>query len=613
MRPALTGALLAALSVAGCGDDAAPPTADVVRPRILAVRASVPQLPGTALRVTASNRDSIVAAPRLRVESTAGGEIALYPRSADEWTYELTARLVDALGPGRHAVDLILEGESSSGEERLSDVFPYELEIAEDLAFALTEVPSGSVFRNEPGILLGDGVLEAAEGSMVARFDGTFTADGGSPSALTVELPVSQAEPGDRARGLVILGTELGGSLPGTFEGTVTLVATLAGRLPVETASRPTTLRFQPPAIFSLAPDDAALEHVVRIRGGGFLGGEGVPLVRLDGTFAAGDGGSSAVTEELFPTFVDGETLEWVLDAETQGDALVSTLFGATEGVFQGTATPVTIDATDREQLGDPAPVELTLGPVRQVVLLRFLPGFYESLPRFGLAAAAGEVEERVAERIESIFGAWRVDVRLERPEDVSAAGYARVEIGGPDPNGLGLFGYDNSPGKDVGNLRLFDAIGGANAETQADGYPGFGGVFVESMLMWSSHPDMEGGAGPEPDPLFDEIFDPVRERHATAAEIAGSGARATVVQRALDALAAAIGETTAHELGHSFGLAAPYGPATTFHNMGDGNGCLMDSGGSRPFGERAAQPGYAQTGLCGDAATYLDEILGNP
>jgi len=36
-------------------------------------------------------------------------------------------------------------------------------------------------------------------------------------------------------RGLVVLGTELGGSMPGTFEGTVTLEATLAGRVPMAT------------------------------------------------------------------------------------------------------------------------------------------------------------------------------------------------------------------------------------------------------------------------------------------------------------------------------------------------------------------------------------------
>ena len=50
------------------------------------------------------------------------------------------------------------------------------------------------------------------------------------------------------------------------------------------------------------------------------------------------------------------------------------------------------------------------------------------------------------------------------------------------DPNGLGLFGYDNTPGKDDGNTRLYDKLGGLNAQTQQDGYPGYGGVFLESI-----------------------------------------------------------------------------------------------------------------------------------
>ena len=610
MRPLL----IVAMAFAACGDDGGGPNDDVVvRPRIIAVRSSVPQLPGTALRITAANRDALAAAPSLTVYAP-GSEVSLVPRAEDDWTYEITARLVEALGPGTHAVDLVLEGESAAGSQRTSDPYAYEFFLATDLEVALTEVPTGSVFRNEPAIVNGDGVLERGEGTMVARFEGTFTPDGGSPMALAVDLPLSQAEPGDRTRGLVVLGTELGGSLPGIFEGTLTMVATLAGRLPKETSSRPTTLRFQPPAIFALTPSAAPLEHVMLVRGGGFLGGDGLTLVRLAGTFTASDGGTSTVREELLPQWIDGETLAWVLDAEAQGSRLVSTLFGETEGQFEGTATPVTLDSADGELVGDPAPVRLALTPVRQVVFMRFLPGFYESLPRFGLGAAAGTLEEAVVERIETIFSAWRVEVRLERPVDVSPAGYATVEIGGPDPNGLGLFGYDNSPGKDVGNLRLFDAVGGANAETQADGFPGFGGVFVESMLTWSSHPELDQGEiGPAADSLFDEIFDPVRREPATASEIGGSGSRASEVRRAVDALAAAIGETTAHELGHSFGLADPYGSATVFHNAGDREGCLMDSGSARPFGERAAQPGYAPTTLCGESATYMDAILGAP
>ena len=104
-----------------------------------------------------------------------------------------------------------------------------------------------------------------------------------------------------------------------------------------------------------------------------------------------------------------------------------------------------------------------------------------------------------------------------------------------------------------------------------------------------------------------------MRAHPATPAELAGTGtpARHAVVQRALRALGSIIGETTSHELGHSLGLAQPDGPPTAFHDMGDDLGCLMESGGARPLGERAAEPDFTETHFCYDAPAYLDRILG--
>ena len=239
------------------------------------------------------------------------------------------------------------------------------------------------------------------------------------------------------------------------------------------------------------------------------------------------------------------------------------------------------------------------------------LPGFFASLPRFGLAAASGVIKDMIASRISNIYSGWNIDVRVDQPTDVTASGVTTVEVGGPDPNGLGLFGYDNSPGKDVGNLRLGDTVGGANAETLMDGSPGYGGVFIDGFLFFSESQPPSSGSGPEPDPLFDEIFSGVRASPATLAEVRGEGPRAAEVERAVRALASMVGETTAHELGHSFGLANPFGSANSFHNRSDQPGCLMDSGSARPFGERTDQPGFEDTHLCGDHVEYLDTILG--
>ena len=75
----------------------------------------------------------------------------------------------------------------------------------------------------------------------------------------------------------------------------------------------------------------------------------------------------------------------------------------------------------------------------------------------------------------------------------------------------MGLFGYDNSPGKDNGNVRLYDQLGGVNALTQQDGYPGFGGVFLRSLMGFSKHPARSRRPCPAPIRMFDKIFDPFR------------------------------------------------------------------------------------------------------
>lgn len=606
----MTGRALAvalAITWVSCADNA--PVILPVRPVISSVRASLPMVEGTALRVRAANLDAVGRTPTLLLTTLDDAEFELSASRVEggEAAFPLSATLVDALGNGFHDVSLVLSGEGAQSEP-----YPYVLELTDDLDLALVRGPSGSVFRNELAILDGEGFLEAGEGTLEAIFSGTFRPDAGGEVTVEARIPVLQAEPGDRTRGGVPLTTDIGGVAPGDFSGTVHLESRLSG-VRRQTDPIDVELSFQSPAFFEITPTVASLESIVTVRGGGFLGGAGdeVTLMRVMGMFTP-EGGSpiSFGPEELVFDWRSGSELGWTIESVNEGDVLVSRLFGAERGRFVGTMTPVVISGVE-EDVGSGGPIDLRLGAIRQVVYLRFLPGFYAALPRFGVAASAGRLEMLAAERIESIYADWNVEVRLSVPQDVSSAGYAIVEVGGPDPNGIGLFGYDNTPDKDVGNLRLADRIGGENAATQANGLPGYGGVFIEGFLGWSASAELEG-AGPEPDPLFDDIFAGVQSSPTTLAEVRGEGPRAAEVDRAVRALAALVGETSAHELGHSMGLADPFGPRTVFHNRGDEPGCLMDAGGARPFGERADQPSYVDTHLCGQNADYLDGILGD-
>jgi hypothetical protein len=609
--------LLAALAlVAACsGDDVTPP-ARPAPPALVALAFPTPLLPGSRLVATIAG-----AAPdtvfTLRLSHSSGARAVLEAAAGEPRVFVLTADDADTLGTG--ALSLSAVAVTTVAE---SAALPIDVVLARALDPTLTRITTGPVTFNERATLDGAGLLFPGEGRTVAHFRGTFAPDTGSALPIDALLPVVPESPTERARGGVVLTTDLASSLrTGDFAGDVTLESTPTGGATTTSTALPASYTFGPPLALGFEPASASLGQLLDVSGAGFLGGADRPdettLLRLAGTFTPTGGTATAFGPvELVPEFVAGDRVRLIVTTAERSGELIAALFGARRGELAGTAEPVTIRGTE-ELSGAPASVRFTLGAPRQVVWLRFLPQFYELLPRFGLGSAAyGELESRVRERIQAIYLGWNLEVRLERPTDFAESGYAQVEIGGTDPNGAGLFGYDNSPGKDVGNLRLFDRLGGANAQTQADGYPGYGGVFVESLLYWSSHPELPGarpGTAPEPDPLFDTIFDPVRARPATPAEIAGSGdpARVAAVQRALSALASLIGETTAHELGHSLGLALPDGPPTAFHDPGDDPGCLMESGGSRPLGERAMEPGFPETHFCYDGPAYLDGILG--
>jgi len=275
---------------------------------------------------------------------------------------------------------------------------------------------------------------------------------------------------------------------------------------------------------------------------------------------------------------------------------------------------------------GDPTPVVLGIAHVKQVVYIRFQPAYVESLRRFGLRAVDREIRTRVLAVARRDYAGVNIEFRTEPPTDFSL--FSTVDIGGPDLNGLGYFGYDNTTGKDVGNRRLYDQIGGLNATTQQDGNPGYGGVFVESFFAFSRHP--RGLAKPidGASQLFDVIFDPFRPGGGGSAVLARdltggvemldsgagcpatSGKRADQIACAVFVLGSMIGTTMTHEIGHSLGLAAPYGDPLQFHDTGDKPNRLMDGGSARTFDERAELDGEGPAVFCDEEYDYLRQIL---
>ena len=496
-----------------------------------------------------------------------------------------------------------------------------QLEIASSLDPALAVLtPSSVIFPNEPLAVSGSGLLLGDEGTTFAILDGCFTPAGGDGCAPvpTAALNVTPLEPLERTDGVFAFEPRVVGIEPGRFEGTVTFQNEHASGEVTTSSSTPVTWDLVEPTLYGVDTMSASLGRYVTVEGAGFLGGDagGDTVLRFDGIFTPDDSGIPIELDELlFPEFTDGRHVRYVVNEE---DGLAAAIdIRHQPGLLEGLVTPViSYGGVDVE--GTASPLGFRLEPVRQVVWVNFTPAYKEGLRAFGLRAIDSRIRERALEVIRRDFATLGVEIRDEEPTDYAL--FAEVDIGGRDPNGLGLLGYDNTPGKDTDNLRLYDRIGGANAQTQEDGFPGYGGVFIESLFGYSEHPG-DLAEPVRPDARFDLLFDPFRPdvgcRPVLAADLADvpevdpstclvAEDRPHSIACAIHALGTLVGSTISHELGHSLGLADPYGPS--IHNEGEQANRLMDA--DRPFEERAELEGAGPSRFCAEEYEYLRRIV---
>lgn len=625
---------LAALA-AGC-TKASPP--DDSGLELLALDAVNPAIvvPGSAIVVNGSSFvDQPWGTTRLRLRGSHAGaevDVAVAARFVDFDRLEVVADdLFAGLGgAGQFEGEAIVEVESGvDGETYATDPLIIDLSLRDQLQPQLDSVQTGGlIFVNDPIAVQGSGLLlGGGEGTTYAVLQGCFTLEGGGScvSLGPVEVPVVPEGPFDRARGHFAFAPAIAGIRPGSFEGTVMLRNRHAGGATVASSQATVAYDMLRPTVFSVSPTSASLGQYVDITGGGFVGGTGdqLTLVQLQGTFTPTGGSQGAPVDLLLvPEFVAGPRIRYVINED---DALAQAIDLRTQtGTFVGDLTPITEYGGD-QVIGDPAQVTLAIAPVKQVVYFNFRPSYVESLRHFGLRAVDTLVRERVVAVVERDYATVNLEVRTSPPTDYAL--YAQVDISGPDPNGLGLLGYDNTPGKDTENQRLYDRIGGVNAQTQEDGYPGYGGVFIESLFAFSPNPGGYASSIAGADAAFDAIFDATRPDRGgqrvrasdlsggvprlTSSEVCPAATRSEEIACAVFVLGSLIGTTVTHEIGHSVGLANPYGEG--FHNLGDGEGRIMDSGSDRPFAERAELFGQGPGLFCDEEYDYLRQILPAP
>jgi len=496
------------------------------------------------------------------------------------------------------------------GGELQSDKIPISFLVSDSL-WPDTQFPVNTV--GQPGARIpipGSGFLLGDEGDTLALVSGEFSSESGQNLHLD-EAPVL-LEVVNRSLAQLRLGADVFGIEPGSFSGELFLQNQHStGIVTSSLQPVPVQISFIRSVVSNVLPLSVRRGQALRFNGKGFLASDpeqGVAtLMLLDGTFFRADGGIDDRTGVnsliLFP---DEITEDSQVSVTLRGNPITGEdEFGVIPGSFSGFATPWLISGGDNV-FGTATSVQIGVLPARQVIYIKILPGFDDSLDEFGLLAVKQGVLARVLQVVHRDYAGINVEFRLERPEDY--VDYTVVEVGGSDPNGANLLGLDNTEGKDVGNIRFNDVIGGFNALSEKQGYYAYGGVFVRSFFQFSKKHQL--GDNEMSNPRFDGIFS------AIAPVLGGDPAgpfdnhpsqRNGVVYLAVQVLANLIGNTISHEVGHALGLANIEG---RFHNEGDNPNWLMDSGIFRPFEERAEIDGQGPAHFSPNNRAYLEKIL---
>ncbi|MFN3197884.1 MAG: hypothetical protein ACE366_05635 [Bradymonadia bacterium] len=548
-------------------------------------------------------------------EVTVEGTVSGIPLSfTTDATYLSDTRLSMILPPADldGAIGGLFEGQLSVIMRLIPDEgrqsLPVSFELLGDLQPTIAQVPV-AVFPASPIAIQGQGFIAGAEGRTLVDIEGVFRPEGEGRTVMVNE--VSQlAEPPERLADRwqrdeieLVLDPAWVGIRPGEFEGRLRVINEGNGwSLFSEWIDFNWDLL--PPVVQDVSPLQSSRGQRITLIGNGFVGGpyQGSTTVRLDGRFQPLDGEVSDLPPggiELAPVWFSGTELgiSYSVRYETQLGRCVSGDLGAVPGRVEGTVTPI-VEWTNQRIEGTPTPIQFQVLPTRQVVWIKFLPAFTDSLRLFGLRNVSRLIQTRVMNVLRRDYEGINIEFRITEPTDYLS--YSIVEVGGPDPNAAQLFGLDNTPGLDNCNQRLDDNLAGRNADSNG----AFGGIFVESFLQLSPS---RGNDNPLSSPRFDEIFNPIISNPVGADEFPGSD-RDAAIEEAVYVLGNLIGNTVTHEIGHSLGLPVVAG-CGQYHNA-PGDSQIMDCGGDRPFEERAEIDGTPRAVFTSANRAYLEEIL---
>ena len=559
-------------------------------------------------RVGSDQGDVIV---ELRVEAGLWDTVA--PSSDVVFTGAIHVELTDEIG-------VVAEG----GLEGMTLTF------RPDATPAVELVPGGQYWSNEEIEVRGQNFLRPQEGTTLAIVSGTFVHEDDSlPDRVVTAARVPIRWTGSRTSAGLHLDPAVFGVRPGSFSGSLEFVNELRTLKSFPGNNQPAfALTLGEPYLAQLVPAQGSRGQRITFQGRGFVpqSEDGVTsmIFVFDGVLTYDEGGTLDVSGAMsLPRVPDAvlsdEAAEMAVWYEIV-DGRELTGLGAKPGLFEGTIIPVFQDQYGEFQ-GVHYEGTFRVLPSRQVVHIKYLPGFSKGLEKYGLQNVEFGIRKRILEVTNRDYGGMNVEFVETAPTEFLE--YATIEIGGPDPTGGGKFGYDNTCNvtsercKDTGNLFLGDYLGGVNANSASEFDTPYGGVFIESFDFFSAklNPD-----SPDTSPAFDRIIGPfMPELGGTpvkGTEYPG-GSRDAQIDEAIHMVGSVIGNTCTHEVGHSLGLAFfPQDlirPGESFHNKIPGDNYIMDPGSERPFEERGEIEGKGPAAFNERNAEYLRSILPKP
>jgi len=483
---------------------------------------------------------------------------------------------------------------------------------------------SSGVYPNEKVKVKGKNILRESEGKTWAIVDSgqVVYEDNSSLPIANSRYPLAWKGEGE---GYFVIHPNLFGVRTGRFTGEIRFENELNSGEIFLGNSQSLSTDLRPPEALGISPQSGSRGQKILLEGRGFL----VPDPKLDiGTYLIFEGTLTPDDARIAPIVVEGPSafirspfrvideseLEQEVWYDVEADKQSLSGLGALPGRFNGTVQPVIFHGGN-EQFGKKASFRFTILPSKQVVYVKYLPGFSKALDLYGLKVVEVEVKERIRTVLTRDYEDVNVEFREEPPLDF--IDFTTIEIGGTDPSGLLNFGYDNSfndGGKDVNNLYLSDYLGGVNRHSEDAGYLPYGGVFIESFSAFSPRlfPDNFGTSAE-----FDRMMSPfmlgLNGRKISADEWP-QGPRDAAIRNAIDMIGSLTGHTASHEIGHALGLAhfpsGIPGAEERFHNDPPGDSWIMDAGADRPFDERAEINGRGPAAFNQDNLEYLQRVL---